>query len=142
MAVDFETYCFVAAPLAKVWDALTKPDQIEAYHPAGMFVRALPGGGQELKRRDDGSTFIREALVSQEVGARLELTFEPVWVEPPSTPSIVVFQLTAEDTATKVHLTQTDCASFGIGDNWDRFLSSMKSWLETGKSLQAAPKAA
>ncbi|MEL6206367.1 MAG: SRPBCC domain-containing protein [Pseudomonadota bacterium] len=142
MAVDFETFCFVAAPVDQVWDALTKPEQIEAYHPAGMRVQALPEGGQELKRPDDGTTFIREALVASDPGKRLDLTFEPVWVDPPATLSRVVFELTAEETATKVHLTQTDCASFGIGDNWDRFLSSMKSWLETGKSLQAAPKAA
>ncbi|MEM8776973.1 MAG: SRPBCC domain-containing protein [Pseudomonadota bacterium] len=142
MPVDFETFCFVAAPVDRVWDALTKADQIEAYHPAGMHVQALPEGGQELKRPEDGTTFIREALVASDQGKRLELTFEPVWVDPPATPSKVVFELSSEGTTTKVHLTQTDCASFGIGDNWDRFLSSMKSWLETGQSLQTTPKAA
>lgn len=138
--IDVRSVTFVRAAKDAVWDALTNPETIEQFHPTGMRVVALPEGGHELKSPADGASFIREPLVAQDKGHRIELGFEPVWTESDGS-SRVVFTLTSEENATKVELTQTNCASFGIGDNWDRFMSSMKSFLETGSGLHIPPRA-
>lgn len=107
-----------------------------------MQVVALPEGGHELRRPDDGSTFIREALIAQEEGHKLELSFEPAWADVPEAHSTVTIEITQEENACKVTLTQSNCAAMGIGDNWDRFLASMKSYLETGSGLRIPPPSA
>lgn len=137
--IDVQSVTFVRATKDAVWDALTNPATIQAYHPAGMQVASLPEGGHEIQRPKDGETFIREPLVSKDEGHRLELGFEPAWVPNADGSSRVVFELSSEDEACKVTLTQTNCAAFGIGDNWDRFLSSLKSHLETGHGLHIPP---
>lgn len=138
---DIRAVSFMRAGRDAVWDALTNPDTITAFHPTGMVAAALPEGGHELKRPDDGATFIREAMVAQETGKRLELTFEPVWAAPPEGGSTVAFEIDDEAECCRVTVTQTNCATFGIGDNWDRFLASMKSHLETGTGLRIPPAA-
>lgn len=141
MNFDLQIHTFIRAPREAVWAAITEADRLAAFHPAGMQAKALPDGGIALHRPDDGSVFIREPLLSQEVGARLELGFEPAWAEVPGG-SKVVIELSDDALGTKVTLSQTNCAALGIGDNWDRFLASLKSWLETGKSLYRAPESA
>lgn len=104
---DIRAVSFIRASRSDIWDALTKSETIAAYHPTGMQVAALPEGGHELKRPDDGSTFIREALVAAEPGERLELTFEPVWADVPEGGSTVTFEVMEEEIACKVTLTQS-----------------------------------
>ena len=141
MSVDLKIHTFIRAPREDVWAAFTDADRVAAFHPAGMKAKALPGGGYALHRPDDGSVFIREPLLSQEVGTHLELGFEPAWAEVPGG-STVVIELSDDALGTKVTLSQTNCAALGIGDNWDRFLASMKSWLETGEGLYCPPASA
>ena len=138
-SIDVQSVTFVRASKEAVWEALTNPETIQAFHPAGMQIASLPEGGHEIKSPKSGETFIREPLLSKEDGNRLELGFEPSWAPDVDDSSRVVFKLSAEDEACKVTLTQTNCAAFGIGDNWDRFLSSMKSHLETGQGLHIPP---
>ena len=138
MSVDLKTHTFIRAPRADVWAAVTDA----AFHPTGMQVKPLETGGYALHRTDDGSLFIREPVLSQVEGERLELGFEPAWAEIPEGSTVIV-ELSDDPLGTKVTLSQTHCADLGIGDNWDRFLASMKSWLETGEGLhRTATKAA
>ena len=138
-SIDVQSVTFVRASKEAVWDALTNPETIQAFHPAGMQIASLPEGGHAIKNPESGEIVIREPLVPMENGDRLELGFEPSWAPDASDNSRVVFELSSEDEACKVTLTQTNCAAFGIGDNWDRFLSSMKSHLETGRGLHIPP---
>lgn len=138
-SVDVKSVTFIRASKKAVWDALTNPATLQAFHPAGMQIASLPERGHEIQNPQSGETFIREPLVSEKEGEKLELGFEPSWAPDADRSSRVVFELSAEDEVCKVILTQTNCAAFGIGDNWDRFLSSMKSYLETGKGLLIPP---
>lgn len=137
--IDVRATTFVRASRDQVWDALTNPKTMQAFHPAGMQIAALPEGGHEIQSPADGATFIREPIISSERGKKIELGFEPKWVEGPYDQSKVTFEIIEKDNACKVALTQSNCAAFGIGDNWDRFLSSMKSYLETGSGLHIPP---
>ncbi|MEM9194993.1 MAG: SRPBCC domain-containing protein [Myxococcota bacterium] len=136
MSTDIEITTFVGATSEKVWAALTDPARIQAYHYSGMHVEALPEGGHRIKQPGSDDTFIREALVSKKDGERLELTFEPMWVESATPSSTVSWELSEEAEATKVTFRQTNCATMGIGDNWHRFMSSLKSYVETGDGLR------
>ena len=141
MSVDLRATTFIRASKEAVWTALTDPETIEAFHPAGMRVAPLPGGGHELRNPIDGASFIREPLVACFEEERLELGFQPAWIADDDGKSRVIFALSEEAHATRVELTQTHCATFGIGENWDRFLASMKSYLETGSGLHIPPGA-
>lgn len=134
MSEDIVITTFVGAPKNKVWDALTKAEEIEAYHYSGMKVVALPEGGHQLQKPETSEPFITEALVSKVEGERVELRFDPVFA--PGFDSTVSWELTGEGAATKVVFRQTNCSEMGIGDNWDRFMASMKSYVETGKGLR------
>lgn len=135
MSIDLETRTFIRAPRAEVWATLTDPASVAAFHPTGMQVRPLVDRGYALHRPDDGTLFNREPIVSQVAGEQLELGFEPGRAETAGGGSIVVIELSDDAIGTKVTLSQTHCAALGIGDNRDRFLASMKSWLETGTGL-------
>jgi uncharacterized protein YndB with AHSA1/START domain len=137
MSVDLKTQTFIRASRADVWAALTDAASVAAFHPTGMQVRPLETGGYALHRPDDGSLFIREPVLSQVEGERLELELEPAWAEIPGGSTVLV-ELSEDPLGTKVTLSQTHCAELGIGDNWDRFFASMKSWLETGECLHCA----
>jgi uncharacterized protein YndB with AHSA1/START domain len=134
MSFDIGNTTFIGAPKAKVWDALTEPRHLEAFHYSGMKVVALPTGGHQLRHPDTGDAFITEALVDKTEGERLKLTFDPVWA--PGLNSTIEWELSEEPEATKVVFRQSNCAEMGIGDNWDRFMGSLKSYLETGKGLK------
>ncbi|WP_299790629.1 SRPBCC domain-containing protein [uncultured Marivita sp.] len=137
MSVDLKIHTFIRASRADVWAALTDAASVAAFHPTAMQVKPLETGGYALHRPDDGSLFIREPVLSQVEGERLELGFEPAWVETPEGSTVIV-ELSDDPLGTKVTLSQTRCADLGIGDNRDRFLASMKSWLETGEGLHRA----
>lgn len=139
---DIEIHTFIKTTPNALWSALTDPEQLETFHYSGMKVEALKEGGQQLRRPDDGSPFIRERLISSADNRRLELTFEPVWAKAPDPLSTIVFEITPEPEACKLTFKQYNCLSFGIGDNWDRFLASLKSYLETGRGLRLPAQAA
>ena len=139
---DIEIHTFIKTTPTALWSALTEPDRLETFHYSGMKVEALEEGGHQLRRPDDGSPFIRERLVSAVPESRLELTFEPVWAKAPDLVSTIVFEVTPEPEACKLTFKQYNCSTFGIGDNWDRFLASLKSYLETGQGLRLPVPAA
>lgn len=137
MSVDLKTHTFIRASRADVWAALTDAARVAEFHPTGMQVRPLETGGYALHRPDDDSLFIREPVLSQVEAERLKPGFEPAWAEIPEGSTVVV-ELRDDPLGTKITLSQTHCAELGIDDNWDRFLGSMKSWLETGEGLHRA----
>ncbi|MEM9145635.1 MAG: hypothetical protein AAGC57_05500 [Pseudomonadota bacterium] len=69
----------------------------------------------ELRSPADGASLIRQPLVSREQGMWIEFGFEPAWIDAKTIHSRLIFGLSDEGQATKVELTQTDCAPFGIG---------------------------
>lgn len=140
---DFMMQTFIRTSQDKLWDALTSPDQIAAYHFAADSARAHSSGGHEMIRKD-GSLMLRMALIREDPKTRLEFSFEPFFGEGDHPPSRAVFVIEPQGEICKL-----TCEHHGITpaleavrEGWARQMASLKSWLETGQPIKADMPAA
>ena len=129
---DIEIELFIRATVERIWEALTDPKEVEKHHFNNARVSGLEEGGYALLDKD-GRPFIKQELVRAEVHQRLEMNFEPAWTSVEAPASRVVFEISQEAEGCKLRLEHFHCADIGIGDNWHRFTSGLKSYLETGE---------
>jgi len=134
MSTTITVTTFINASVEKIWAALTRPEHVIQYHYSGMSVEPLPHGGYELRKPGQERTFIRAPLVFKIDNKQLVLRFEPAGAM--DNESQVEWKIEREFDATKVILRHYNCDDLGIGDDWDRFMNSLKSYLETGRGLR------
>ncbi|MFK7945081.1 MAG: metalloregulator ArsR/SmtB family transcription factor [Paracoccaceae bacterium] len=140
---DFMMQTFIRTTQDRLWDALTTPDQIAAYHFAADTARAHESGGHEMFRKD-GSLMLRMVLIREEPKSRLEFSFEPLWSGDAPEPSRAVFIIEAQGDVCKLTCEHYDVtpALEGVREGWARQVASLKSWLETGQPIKADMAAA
>jgi DNA-binding transcriptional ArsR family regulator/uncharacterized protein YndB with AHSA1/START domain len=136
---DFVMETLIRCTQDALWDALTKADQMAAYHYHCRAARgdAAPGGTTEFLRAD-GSTMLTQRTLAIEPKSRIEMSFEPNWGDS-SASSRVVFRLAAEGALCKLTCEHYDLPpeQMGVREGWMRWGSSLKSWLETGTPIRA-----
>ena len=137
---DFVHQTFIRTTQDNLWDALTRADQMAAYHFACDVARgdAAPGGVTEYLL-PDGSLMLTQRTLSITPKSRIEMSFEPAWA-PPGTPSSrVVFTVAPEGDICRLtteHYGLTPGME-GVAEGWARWTASLKSWLETGTAIKA-----
>jgi uncharacterized protein YndB with AHSA1/START domain len=135
----FVQQTFIRCSQDALWDALTRADQMAAYHFACSRAEgdAAPGG-QTRFLRADGTTMLTKKTLRIEPKSLVEMSFEPRWGED-GTPSRVVFRVAGEGPFCKLTTEHYDLpeAQAGVREGWARWASSLKSWLETGAPLRA-----
>lgn len=140
---DFMMQTFIRTSQDRLWDALTTPDQIAAYHFAADSARAHESGGHEMIRKD-GSLMLRMVLIKEDPKTRLEFSFEPHWADKDVPTSRAVFIIEPQGEICMLTCEHYDIvpALEGVREGWARQVASLKSWLETGQPIKADMPAA
>jgi DNA-binding transcriptional ArsR family regulator/uncharacterized protein YndB with AHSA1/START domain len=138
---DFMTQTFIRCSHDALWDALTKPDQMAAYHFA---CNAADGGTQEGETvrfiRDDGSTMLSQRVTGLTPKSKIEMTFEPNFGEAPTPSSRMIYLIEPQGETCKLTIEHYDIpeGQEAVREGWARIAASLKSWLETGTPMKLA----
>jgi uncharacterized protein YndB with AHSA1/START domain len=141
---------YISTTPEKIWQAITKPEIARRYWVHANVSDWKPGSKWEHVRGDDGSVMLAGNVVESQPHKKLVITWADAAEYPDKAKHTrVTFEL--EPIGEMVRLTVThdelraDSDMAGkIANGWPRVLSSLKSFLETGKPLDtwAEPKAA
>jgi uncharacterized protein YndB with AHSA1/START domain len=135
--------CTVEAVPQRVWDALTQSDEIGHWWTNDLNVTAEVGTLAELRFGEWGDFVIRFEVAELDEGSKVHWIhrFSPVaqWAG-----TSVTWQLEPVQNGTRVifmheGFTGVDEVYEQTSANWDYFLDSLKSYLETGKGTPGAP---
>ncbi len=133
-APDFVLSTFIRCSRAALWEALTDPGQMQAYH---FIADRVERSGETYRYAfPDGTPCMTTRTLASEPGHRLEATFELPGTEAPP-PSRTVFLIEEEGdhcrlTVEHYALTYPVVPGQGVHDGWSRWAAGLKTWLETG----------
>ena len=149
---NFVYVTYIAATPQKVWQALVDPEMAREYwvgpgseKPAHVNVSDWkPGSRWEHQRADDTRAVdIVGKVVESDPPRRLVLTWaRPKEVDETTKHSRVTFEIESQGdklirlTVTHEDLDRDPQMLTGISNGWPQVLSNLKTWLETGRSLQ------
>ncbi|QBX99569.1 ArsR family transcriptional regulator [Rhodophyticola sp. CCM32] len=138
---DFMMQTFIRCTQDALWDALTKADQMAAYHFMCNEVRgdAKPDNVTEFIQ-PDGSTMLRQVTSEMDPKSRIAMTFEPLFMGPDAPHSHMVYLIEPQGETCMLTVEHYDMApgQEGFAEGWARMTSSLKSYLETGTALKGA----
>ncbi len=138
---DFMMQTFIRCTQDALWDALTRADQMAAYHFMCNEVQgdALPGNVTRFVK-PDGEDMLRQVTTEADPKSRIAMTFEPLFMGPDAPHSHMVYLIEPQGDACKLTIEHYDIApgQEGFAEGWARLAASLKSYLETGTPLKAA----
>ena len=138
---DFMMQTFIRCTVDALWDALTRADQMAAYHFACDVVEgdALPGNVTRFVK-PDGADMLRQVTTAFDPKSRIAMTFEPVFMGEGAPASHMVYLIEPQGEVCKLTIEHYDMApgQEGFAEGWARLAASLKSYLETGTALKAA----
>ena len=137
MKPDVLMSTYIACSHDALWDALTKGDLISAYHFACSKVTGdydAPGNTVEYLT-EDGGVMLSNRVISVTPKTRIEMAFHPTWGGDESV-SRCVYLIEPQQSGMKLTVEHYDLVAEqqGITEGWNRFLSGLKTFMETGKS--------
>ncbi|MEM1430210.1 MAG: SRPBCC domain-containing protein [Pseudomonadota bacterium] len=135
---DFVQATFIRCTQDALWDALTKADQMAAYHFACSKAEGDAVEGTTTRfLRQDGSTMLSQQTTRLDPKSLIEMTFEPNW-GPDTETSRIVYRIDVEGPLCRLTTEhyQIPAGQDGVREGWARWASSLKSWLETGAALK------
>jgi uncharacterized protein YndB with AHSA1/START domain len=134
---------YIAAPPDKVWAALTSSEFTRQYFFGRSIEIELKVGGSFVLRMPDGRVDVQGRVVECDPPRKLAVTWRVEWIEEMRKlpECLVTYQIDALDGA--VRLTMSEAHQWDVPDEilaggrmgWPLILSSLKSLLETGKSI-------
>ncbi|MEL7461173.1 MAG: SRPBCC domain-containing protein [Pseudomonadota bacterium] len=137
---DFVHQTMIRCSQDALWDALTKADQVAAYHFMCDRAEGDAVEGETMNMiRADGSVMLAQRTTKLTPKTRIEMTFEPNW-EGGAVASNIVFGIEVEGVHCKLTCEHYDIpqGQDGVKEGWARHVASLKSWLETGTPIKAA----
>jgi len=138
---DFMMQTFIRCSQDALWEALTRADQMAAYHLMCNEVHgdATPGNITRFVK-PDGSDMLRQVTTEMDPKSRIAMTFEPLFMGPDAPASHMVYLIEPQGEACKLTIEHYDMApgQEGFAEGWARLAASLKSYLETGTPLKAA----
>ncbi|APE42930.1 ArsR family transcriptional regulator [Sulfitobacter alexandrii] len=138
---DFVMQTFIRCTQDALWDALSNPDSMAAYH---FMCDRVEGEAREGGRLSwltpDGGTMLIQRPVKVTPKTRIEATFEPLFFGPDAAASRMAFIIEPQGDTCKLTIEHYDlpAGQEGVAEGWARLASSLKSWLETGTPIKAA----
>lgn len=138
---DYMMQTFIRCTQDALWDALTKPDQMGAYHFMCNEVRGQVSPGRNVEFiTPAGDRMLRQVTRKMDPKTRIEMSFEPAFMGPDAPPSHMVYLIEPQGDVCKLTVEHYDIAEGqeGFGEGWARLLASLKSYLETGTALKGA----
>ena len=148
---SFVYVTYIASTPEKVFEAITRPEIARRYWGHENVSDWKPGSGWQHVRADDGRAVrLVGTVVESSPPGRLVITWaNPDRVSEPEAYSRVTFDIAEYDDMVRLTVTHDELEVGGkmatdIGRGWPIVLSSLKSFLETGRPLDifARPKAA
>jgi uncharacterized protein YndB with AHSA1/START domain len=135
---------YIASPPEKVWQALTEADLTEKYW-FGYRVTANGKAGERMTAVNPAGKLAHDdPILESDPPRRLSYAWKPLYKDlPDERPSRVTFELEPFKEHTKLTVVHDGFDEgrmiFGlISKGWPAVLSSMKSFLETGRGLASA----
>jgi uncharacterized protein YndB with AHSA1/START domain len=138
---------YIAATPKRIFDAIVKPEFTRQYWGHENVSDWKPGSGWEHRDGESGKVKLVGKVVECDPPRRLVITWaNPVDAANASAYSRVTFDLESIDEMVKLTVTHDQLVpgsdmEKGITQGWPRVLSSLKSFLETGKPLPTWAKA-
>ena len=136
----------IATTPEKLWNALLDPDATETYYYGSRFEGEAVAGAPYAYQGTDGPMIDGE-IVEAVPHERLVMTFRPLFnLEPGGDPatlnvSRVTYTIVGGDGICKLTLEHDELrdpdTDDGYASGWARILSGLKTWLETGRPLEA-----
>lgn len=127
-----------------LWDALTKGDMIAKYHFASPHITGdYATGGQVCINRPDGTTMLTNTVTLFDPKSRIDMTFALTMKDQDIPASRCVYLVEPTNSGMKLTVEHYDLPP-GMDhtrDGWSRFLASLKTFLETGKTPRFSPQA-
>ena len=135
---DFVMQTFIRCTQDALWEALTDPDQMAAYHFA--CDRATRKGNDISFILPDGNPMLSQTVTEETPKTRIETTFEPHFFGPGAPASRMAYLIEPQGDQCKLTIEHYDipAGQEGVAEGWARLASSLKSWLETGTGLKVA----
>ncbi|MEJ6392332.1 SRPBCC domain-containing protein [Gymnodinialimonas sp. 2305UL16-5] len=133
---DFMMQTYIRCTQDALWDALTDPGQMSAYH--FISPKITYAEGVYTYHTADGGTMMVARTLNTEPKSRVEQTFEPHWA-PDISASRTVFLITPETGHMKLVIEHYDLhfpvvPGEGVADGWERWAAGLKTFLETGEA--------
>lgn len=138
---DFMMQTFIRCTQDALWDALTDPQSMAAYH---FFCDRVEGGATEGETvrfiKPDGDVMMSQRHTKVDPKSRIETTFEPNFFGPDAPASRMAYVIEPQGDTCKLTIEHFDIPTGqeGVAEGWARLASSLKSWLETGTALKSA----
>ncbi len=134
---DFVMATFIRCTQDALWRALTDPEEVLHYH--FMATRAegdLDCDGSTTYFTPDDRPMLRFDVTEARPKTRLDMTFRPQWAGDGMQASRCVYLIEPQGAYCKLTLEHYDIpdGQDGVAEGWQRMLSGLKSWLETGQS--------
>jgi uncharacterized protein YndB with AHSA1/START domain len=133
---------YIAATPDRVWQALTDPDQTEKYWFGFRVTANGKAGAAFIARNPGGEDFDKGVILESDPPRRLSCTWRPQHDndrhERPSRVTFDLAPLRGQVRLTIVHddFDEGSKAFESISKGWPAVLSSLKSFLETGRALE------
>lgn len=133
---------YIASTPEKVWQALTDPDQTETYWFGYRVTMSGKAGAHFIARSSGAEDFDKGVILESDLPRRLACTWRPQHDnDKHERPSRVTFDLVpirGQVRLTVVHddFDEGSKAFESISQGWPAVLSSLKSFVETGRALQ------
>lgn len=137
MSQTFTYALYIATSPEQLWDALTRGDLTVQYWADKRIESDWQVGSPVKHQKADGTSDWEGTVLDCEPPRLLAYTFHPPGAAP-AQPSAVRFELTPNGSIMKLSLTHTGIEEriypiMSLG--WTAILSSLKSFLETGRPL-------
>ena len=138
---DFVMQTFIRCTQDALWEALTDPQSMAAYHFMCDIVEGSSEEGGKLNWVfPDGNKMLSQSYTKVVPKTRIEATFEPHFFGPDAPASSMAFIIEAQGEACKLTIEHYEIpeGQDGVAEGWARLAASLKSWLETGSGLTFA----
>lgn len=138
---DFMMQTFIRCTQDALWDALSDPATMAAYH---FMCNEVQGearvGGALTWLLPNGEPMLTQRPTRIDPKTRIEATFEPTFFGPDAAPSRMVFLIEPQGESCKLTIEHYDlpAGQDGVAEGWARLAASLKSYLETGAALRMA----
>jgi uncharacterized protein YndB with AHSA1/START domain len=135
---------YIASTPDKVWQALTDPDQTEKYWFGFRVTMNGKAGAAFIARSPGGEDFDKGVILESDPPRRLAGTWRPQHDnDRHERPSRVTFDLAPFKGQVRLTIVHDDFdegskALESISKGWPAVLSSLKSFLETGRALESS----
>ena len=137
---DFTMQTFIRCTQDALWDALSDPASMAAYHFMCDRVEGEAAEGGEISWiKPDGEKMLTQRPTKVTPKTRIEATFEPYFFGPDAPTSRMAFIIEPQGDQCKLTIEHYELpkGQEGVSEGWARLASSLKSWLETGKPMKS-----